>query len=137
MYSAPASSPPTSQHALRLGAATTTPPPLVLTQRLGARATPPAPVATAPRPARRLAAALGAVALVGLAAAMWVRPTPLERAAASAPVPLTPRVSSPRAQCEGRMLLALQRCLKRVCDQPALREHRDCRRVRPFASHAR
>jgi len=54
----------------------------------------------------------------------------------------TPTVAAaplrPREQCEGRHLLALHRCLKRVCQDPAVANHLDCRRMRQLeASNAR
>jgi hypothetical protein len=39
-------------------------------------------------------------------------------------------VLRPRDQCQGRLLVALHRCLKRVCQDPAVAGHRDCQRMR-------
>lgn len=56
------------------------------------------------------------------------KPTPT---AAAAPL-------RPREQCEGRHLLALHRCLKRVCQDPAVANHLDCKRMRQLeANNAR
>jgi hypothetical protein len=41
-----------------------------------------------------------------------------------------PAVLRPRDQCQGRLLVALHRCLKRVCQDPAVAGHRDCQRMR-------
>jgi len=70
-------------------------------------------------------------------------PAPQAAPAAVEPAPLPkPTVAAapprPREQCEGRHLLALHRCLKRVCQDPAVSNHLDCKRMRQLeASNAR
>jgi hypothetical protein len=44
--------------------------------------------------------------------------------------------ASPREQCEGRVLIALHRCLKRACEAPAWAHTRECRRVRQIEAAA-
>ncbi len=58
--------------------------------------------------------------------------TALPPVATTSPLPETPSptVLRPRDQCQGRLLVALHRCLKRVCQDPAVAGHRDCQRMR-------
>ncbi|HET9977474.1 MAG TPA: serine/threonine-protein kinase [Burkholderiaceae bacterium] len=44
--------------------------------------------------------------------------------------------ASPREQCQGRMLVALHRCLTRACEAPAWSHTRECRRVRQIEAAA-
>jgi len=44
--------------------------------------------------------------------------------------------ASPREQCQGRVLIALHRCLKRACEAPAWAHTRECRRVRQVEAAA-
>ncbi|MDH4062135.1 MAG: protein kinase [Aquincola sp.] len=50
--------------------------------------------------------------------------------AAAEPDPPDAVQLSPREQCEGRHLVALHRCLKRVCQAAVFANHRDCVRMR-------
>jgi hypothetical protein len=89
--------------------------------------TPPAPVVAAavtPRPKR-------APAPTAVAPTPPDATPPAERVVvADAPTVAPTAAASPREQCAGRLLVALHRCLKRVCETPAMSTHRDCRRVR-------
>lgn len=101
----------------------------------------PAKTATAPRPKR-------APNTNDTPSAAAVVPTSTAPAAAAEPVALPPAAAPsptaalkplrPREQCDGRHLLALHRCLKRVCQDPAVSGHLDCKRMRQLeASNAR
>ncbi|HVK32965.1 MAG TPA: serine/threonine-protein kinase [Burkholderiaceae bacterium] len=56
--------------------------------------------------------------------------TPATEPAAPSPVAVAATPRRPRDLCDGRLLIALHRCLKRVCQDPALSGHRDCQRMR-------
>jgi hypothetical protein len=93
-----------------------------------------APAAPPPAPPRAVAHRretpaqdLPAVAAAPAPAPVAAEEVPTPDAAAATPAA---RLASPREQCDGRHLLALHRCLKRVCQAPELANHRDCRRVR-------
>ncbi len=91
--------------------------------------------AVAPTPARSRAVALRREPSAQEPQAVVATPVP-EPQTAEAPTTdaaaatSTGRLASPREQCEGRHLLALHRCLKRVCQAADLANHRDCRRMR-------
>jgi serine/threonine protein kinase len=78
---------------------------------------------TAPRP-RRAVPSVHADAPGTTAAAPAIEPP------APSPVAVAATPRRPRDLCDGRLLIALHRCLKRVCQDPALSGHRDCQRMR-------
>jgi Protein kinase domain len=92
----------------------------------------PAPTAQQPRrsepPSRREDVARATPAPVPAATPVSTELPPA--AAAPPPVASVPAVLRPRDQCQGRLLVALHRCLKRVCQDPAVAGHRDCQRMR-------
>jgi hypothetical protein len=101
--------------------------------------------AASPRPPRPPSAAtpvdntLARIAAVSSPPAPQAAPATVEPAAATKPTPTAAAAPlRPRVQCEGRHLLALHRCLKRVCQDPAVANHLDCKRMRQLeASNAR
>jgi hypothetical protein len=89
------------------------------------------PKRVAPAPDTRHAGAVTAPAVAAQAPPAQDPARPLPMPTAAAPL-------RPREQCEGRHLLALHRCLKRVCQDPAVSGHLDCRRMRQIeAGNAR
>ncbi len=99
-------------------------------QSVVAAARPPAAgePASAARPARPAVVPRVAATPVPVAAPVSTALPPTDTA--SAGLPSAPAVLRPRDQCQGRLLVALHRCLKRVCQDPAVTGHRDCQRMR-------
>jgi hypothetical protein len=87
---------------------------------------PTSPATPLDTPQRSAAVSLPAPQTAPAVAEPAPKPTPT---AAAAPL-------RPREQCEGRHLLALHRCLKRVCQDPALVNHLDCKRMRQLEANS-
>jgi len=83
-------------------------------QTVLAAASPLAPAAPAPAPR----------AAVSPASSPSARPRPVRRSPPSQPV-----AAGPRERCGDRSFLTMLVCMKQQCEQPALREHPECKRM--------